>query len=887
MRVALNKIIFALLVFTSLWITACKNEESWSYKAWHNTLAHYNTFFNAEQKWLETMELTREGFKDDFRKPIALFNYGTADVLKGNQSAMDEVIKKASTMIDKHPKSRWVDDAYLLNGKAYFLKGEISAAMDLFEYVNSHFKDPEIQFTAQLWIARCLFTKGQKVDAEVLVQNLLKDPTFPKSLLSDARWVYGALQFSLGKYQQAKEPLEFALANTRYRMDRYRLHFALGQCYQFTKEYDKAELHFGSVARFNPPYELAFAARMAQVDILSAKQENYVKANKVLQRMLKDDKNVDFLGQIYVNMGINELKAQNYPMAQKRFNQAIQLSTNNEHITNAYLALGDHFFTKRAYQSAAIYYDSANAIIDKSHPDFDAIVQKNDILSDLLKEVMTVSNNDSLLRMVKDPKWRAEKIAEAIEREKKAAEASQKAQELAQSKKDNSGMNPAGGFGGRGGMGGMGGAPPDMGAMSSGNSSFPFYNALNRSKSTQEFQKTWGSRENRDFWKYAAKKIQTDDNITAKTDSSANQTATAKQKDTSAITSVDLPKDISDNEKKYYANLPLSEKAQKQALIAIEKALFEGGKIYQDRLQEFQEAIRMFAELVNRFPFSENVPQILYELIKINRLTGDYSQADVWKAKLLTEHPKSVYVRMLETGGSLSDVAKSNTGNQQIDSLFAAMLEAYNTNKFNDALEIKMRADKDFAGNQLQTKFDYLQSLCHIKSGNTQKGIDLLQQLVIDYPSSDISTRAREIIDAHERLKLEASEANLPKTEASTAFIVSKPSETLDCIFTFAKGTNTNMIRAALSDFGKKQFSFETLLVNTNTAVGSQNIIRISQFSKPEVAKEFVGFLQKSGSFFAEKGLYEYKAMWITEANFLHLTKTLDLNGYSSFYEKQ
>ena len=883
MRVARKNLIFTALVGCIAFFSGCSNEASWTYKAWHNTLAHYNTFFNAEQKWLETMELTREGFKDDFRKPITLFNYGSVDALKGNASAMDEVIKKASTMIDKHPKSRWVDDAYLLNGKAYFLKGEISAAIDLFEYVNGHFTDPEIKFGSQLWIARCLSIKGRNIDAEVLVQNILKDPEFPISLQGDAQWVYGSLQFALGKYQQAKEPLEKALQSTRYRMDKYRLHFALGQCYQFTKEYDKAEAHFGVISRFNPPYELAFAARMAQVDILSAKQENYAKANKVLQKMLKDDKNIDFVGQIYVNMGINELKAQNFPMAFKRFNQAIQLSTNNEHKTNAYLALGDHYFSKRQFQNAAIYYDSANAIIDKSHPNFEAIVQKNDILGDLLKEVMTIYNNDSMLRMVKDPRWRSEKIAEAIDREKKEAEAAQKAQELAQAKKDNSGMPPIGGSG-MGGMGGMGGG--DMQSMSSGNASFPFYNALNRSKSTQEFQKIWGKRENRDYWKYAAKKVISEEAEIGAKDSipnASNQTAT-KAKDSVVA---QIPANIAENEKKYYAQLPLSEKAQKQSLMAIEKALFEGAKIYQDRLQEYPEAIRLFKELVERFPFSENVPQALYELIKVNRLTGDYTQADQWKSKLLTDHPKSVYVRMLETGGSLSDVAKDNSGNKTIDSLFSAMLTAYQLGDFAKALEIKQQTDKNYAGNQLQTKFDYLQAICFIKSDNTNKGIELLQQLVIDYPGTDIAVKSQEIIEANERLKAQSKAALNPTSTAVKVFQVANSTETIDCIFTFPKGANTNMIRAALSDFAKKQFAFENVLVNTSTAIGSNNVIRISQFSKAEIAKEFVNFLSKSNSYFAEKGLYEYQAMWISESNYLLLTQLLDLNGYRIFYENQ
>lgn len=881
MRVALNRIILGLLLLGSMLNSGCSNESSWSYRAWHNTLAHYNTFFNAEQKWLETMDLTREGFKDDFRKPIELFNYGSADALKGNQSAMDEVIKKASTMIDKHPKSKWVANAYLLNGKAYFLKGEISAAIDLFEYVNSHFQDPIIQFSSQLWIARCLYIKGRTVDAEVLVQNLLKNPEFPEALQGDAQWVFGSLQFALGKYQQAIDPLQKALLKTHNRLDKYRLHFALGQCHLYTKGYEKAEFHFGSISRFNPPYELAFAAKIAQVEILSAQQDNYTKANKVLQKMLKDDKNIDFVGQIYVNMGINELKAQNFPTANKRFNQAIQFSTNTEHKTNAYLALGNYYFSKRLFQNAALYYDSANAIIDKSHPDFDAIVQKNDILSDLLKEVMTVYNNDSLLRMVKDPAWRALKIEEAINREKRDAEALQKLQALANAKKDNSGMPASGGFSGMG-------VDPGLQSMGGGNASFPFYNALNRGKSAQEFQKIWGQRENRDYWKYAAKKP-SDQNTEIVTKDSALDSEGKSAQDSNNLSSkaIDIPTNVADNEKKYYQGLPLSEKSQKQALMEIEKSLFLAAKIYQERLLEYPEAIRLFTDLTLRFPLCEAIPQTFYELIKVNRLVGDYSQADQWKAKLLTSFPKSIYIRMLETGGSLSEIAKTQTGNNQIDSMYSAMLSAYNSQNYVLAMEIKIQADKNFAGNQLQTKFDYLQALCYIKLGNLTKGLDLLQQITVDYPGNEIALRSAEIIEANERLKTEAANANQPKSEIKNTYTAAKSSETIDCIFVFAKGTNTNMIRASLSDFAKKQFSFESVLVNSSTAVGSQNVIRLSQFSKTEVAKEFVDYLLRSNGYFAEKGLYEYETFWISETNYLILSQTLDLNGYRDFYQKQ
>jgi tetratricopeptide (TPR) repeat protein len=895
MRLGSKNQLYILLLFATI-LSSCSNQESWAYKEWHNTLAHYNTFFNAEQKWLETVETTREGYKDDFRKPLSLINYGTIDILKGNQAAMDEVIKKASTMIDKHPRSKWVDDAYLLNGKAYFMKGEISAAIDLFEFVQSHFTDPKIQFSAQLWIARSFYVKGQYVDAEILVQNALKNPEFPNTLATEANYLLGAMQFALGKYSQAAAPLEIALLGKQTRMDKYRLHFALGHCYITSKEYDKAEIHYSKISKLNPPYELAFHARMSQVNILSAKQENYTKANKVLGKMLKDDKNADYLGTIYISMGENELKAQNVPMAVKRFNQAIQLTQNNEHKTNAYLSLGNYYFINHSYEQAAKYYDSANNIIDKSHPDFEAIVQRNDILSDLLKEVLTISDNDSLLRMAKDPDWRSKKIAEAIEREKKAQDAAIKAQNIANQQKANSGFqNP--GMGGPGGNPNTGmGNPMDNLGTSSTNSSFPFYNPANRTKGQQEFVKNWGTRENRDFWKYNSKKVQSDINANPNPGTGPDSSTTAStnktnKKENTNIDTTAIPTNISAGEKKYYVDLPLTSESQKKNQAEVATSLFEAAKIYQDRLIEISEAIRLFTELVRRFPESENTPQALYELVKLNKQIGDYSQADEWKAQLYTKHGKSVYVRMLETGGSLSELAQNASGNQAIDSMFEKMVDSYNKGNYAEALAIKQASDKNFAGNYIQTKFDYVQSLCFIKKGDIPKGISLLEQLVLDYPSSEISLRARDIIEAQQRLKLE-SEVTAGNTGSNGAtagakFKTASPKDPLDVIFVFAKGTNANMIRAAISDFDKKQFSFENLAIASPLLIGSNYVIHISQFSTNAAVKDYTSFINKATADFAAKGLFEYNAISITEANFIELTKSMDLNGYRQFSAKQ
>ena len=109
-----SRLFYKILGIAALLLSAsaCQNQESWMYRQWHNTLAHYNLYFNAEQLWLETMQTVREGYADDFRYKLELMNYGSEESLKGNQGKMDEAIKKVSTMIDRHPQSKWVDDAF-------------------------------------------------------------------------------------------------------------------------------------------------------------------------------------------------------------------------------------------------------------------------------------------------------------------------------------------------------------------------------------------------------------------------------------------------------------------------------------------------------------------------------------------------------------------------------------------------------------------------------------------------------------------------------------------------------------------------------------------------------------------------------------------------------
>ncbi len=905
-------------------ISGCGNEESWSYKQWHNTLAHYNKFFNAEQKWLETVELTREAYKDDPRKPITLFNYGDAATLKGNQAAMDEVIKRASTMIDRHPRSKWVDDAYLLNGKAYFMKGEITAAENLFTYIIEHFKDPISLYQSQLWIVRCLVMKNRLGDAAVLVSNLVKKPDFPVELMGQANLITGAIAIEQGNFQQAIEPLTKALPKTHQRMDRYRLIFALGECHLKVKEYSKAEQYFSKIAKFNPPYEIAFRSKMAQVTILSEQQENYSKANSILAKMLKDDKNLDFRSSIYLTMGHNEIKAKRDAMAIKRYQQAVYIAEDKVQKTNAYLALGDYYFGKKQYAGSARYFDSAFKIIDEKHPNFQAITTKNDVLGDLLKEVLVFTEQDSLLKMAKDPDWRSKKIAEAITREKLEAQRAADAEKAKQQSK-NGGNNSPNGFPGNPDFAPMnaGGNMPGMG----GSASFPFYTPAQRTKGIQDFERLWGKRSNDDYWRYSNRKTDLENNpsdnknIEDKTDSKTGDPVLAGNKNdggnkgsgnSEKVTGSDssaMPKNIPAEEKRFYTPLPFSPSAQKEALAKIEKSTFNAAQIYQTRLAEPATAIELYNQLITRFPRSEYAPQAHYEIVKLCRSTGDYALADAFKSKLIDKFPKSIYVRMLESN-STSDMSNTGKGSKSIDSMLSVISGYFVEEKYEDVINAKKFVDKLFAGNEYQAQFDFIYASAFIRSGNTKKGIDLMEQVSADYPTNAVGFRAKDICEAYRKLEAEkaqkesannASTANSSGANGSENSTVNNPVTVVSSgasvykswdgksekfvIFAIPKGTNVNLTRSSLSDFAKKNFSFETLEISTAIPIGSMMVISIRNFSKPTEADNFDAYLSRSADLFLSKGIMEYKSGAITIENYAQLTKTLDLKSYWEFLQ--
>jgi len=494
---------------------------------------------------------------------------------------------------------------------------------------------------------------------------------------------------------------------------------------------------------------------------------------------------------------------------------------------------------------AGQYYDSASFTLDDKYPNFEEIEKRNDKLKDLVINILEIQLQDSLLRMSKDVIFRENSIDKAIELEKQASLLAQ-----TQAKGNQSGIS--------------------LGAMDS-KSSFPFYNPQLRDQGAAEFKRRWGSRPNVDNWRYTSR-------LKKLLNSQSQQNDKPKdtvEKDDPALVGV------APERKVYMKRIPFKASEKDVAYKKIETSYLLVAQQYQYALDQPANAITYYEEMLKRFPASESKPKIYYELAKLYKKQEDTKGLDKYMALLEKEYPESNFLKILNgrTDEIKPEISEAASGNKEVLTAFSTMYAAFQKEEYKNAIAIKQKTDRNFMGNSMQPKFEYLQAICHIKLGETEIGFSELEQIISDYPNTVTATKSQDVLDAYKRLQ-----NPVVKTESkNNDWEVYDGKEDVFYLLSFAKGTNSNMVRAALSDYCKKDYVLETLEVSKAQTFGSAVFLYISGFSKPKIARDFLNRLKANPTLFSSKGLFEYQQAWVSKTNMIKLAKSNNIKSYMNF----
>lgn len=108
-------------------------------KLWHNTTAHYNGYFNADELMTASFQTLEDQYQDNYNQLLPVYEYIATDNQQAVAGDLDEAIKKVSVVVNLHRQSNWTDDCYLLVGQAQFLKKDYESAEETLRFMTEEF----------------------------------------------------------------------------------------------------------------------------------------------------------------------------------------------------------------------------------------------------------------------------------------------------------------------------------------------------------------------------------------------------------------------------------------------------------------------------------------------------------------------------------------------------------------------------------------------------------------------------------------------------------------------------------------------------------------------------------------------------------------------------
>jgi pentatricopeptide repeat protein len=632
------------LVAALFFLAGCSTEKNtFTSRAYHNLTARYNVYFNGNQSLKSGVEKIDRSVEDDYSKILPLFKSSNPTTSKAATSEMGYAIDKGSKLIQSHsitkkPKRRknrtksylefasrdefnnWVDDAYILMGKAYFYQHNFVGAAENFSYVVRRFdKDPS-RYEAYVWLIRCYTEQERYVEAFEIIQQMQTDEHFPSRLDDDfaaATADYYARQLS---YKEGIPFLSTAVKKTSAKLEKLRYKYILAQWYQETGEPEKASQAFREIARKNPPYRMAFNARINAAGTFTGTGDSE-KLRKELRRMLRDKKNLEFRDQIYFAMGNISLKEGNKEQALKEYTKSASMSVDNLYQRAlSCLTLAQMYYEMPEYKKAQAYYDSAMVVIDEKYPSYKQISERYKELTRLTDNIYTVEREDSLQRIaamdeasrnVLIDKW----IQEVVEKENK--------EKLAQQNQ----MADRNFF--RYNQSQFGSATQQQQG-----SEWYFYNPTTVAYGKVEFERLWGKRKLEDNWRRADKRTFGDEELAAEEDS---------------VSAEGTKKKITDPKSReyYIQNLPLNDSLMQISHGRIRNALFNAGRIFKTEFNDLPRSIASFEDLNKRYPENMFVLSSWFELWDLYKKLPDQEKADYYKNQIISNYPDTKYAKYL------------------------------------------------------------------------------------------------------------------------------------------------------------------------------------------------------------------------------------------------
>ena len=676
-------------------------------RQYHGINTKYNVLFNGEEALRVGEEILNATVEDNFFEtiktdPILLKGevFDNNTIVPGFNKAEEKAVKaiqKHSMNINGAQRNSFIDESYLLLGKARYYDRRFFPAIEAFNFLLDNSTDESVYIEGRIWREK---TNIRLQNNQIAINNLrpLARQLINKNVLyGQANATLAQAFINLKEIDSASYYMIRAANHEKDQTRRVRYAYITAQLFEIKESKDLALYYYNLIVELN----------------WQASRKFWINAKINSLRLSHEDKDTPFVQPIKELLKIYENKRFSHTL-----NRALgthYLSKNNDSLVYLYLTkslkaneidnptkkvnyrdLADLNFKNKKYVLTGNYLDSLIPILTSESLIKIKTQRERDNLSDIIFFEKQFNDSDSLLRLLSLDKLGQIKFFEDFLANKRELEF-QKIKTIEEKKRRNRFLK----------------TKPK--------SSFYFYNPSLVLRGKQSYASTWGRRPNIDNWR---NKVQAQYN-------NINTQKTNKKNDFQAskieIESVDF----------YIKQIPKSQ----NVIDSLEKQTYQAslklGLIYKEKYKDKELSIKNLKYLIDKQSPKEFRAPALYHLYKVYLDKSD-ELAINYKNRLIAEYPESIYSKVLQ------DPENYVLGEFRTPkSMYLKILNKFLKGNYSEALSMVETINVSIAGTKWEPKAALLKAQILGRLKGKQIMEEQLTNILKDYPNSKVSNQAK------------------------------------------------------------------------------------------------------------------------------------------------
>ena len=671
-----------------------------------NLTAHYNILYNAKEIINESERNIKLAYSDDYDRVIPVYKEPNESISQAELTKLDNAILKANSIANQKSLSKYVDNAYFLIGKANHLKSNFYNAVEFFNYVYTNYpKEKEIRQAALAWKSRSLLASDRLEEAAASIDLALRYIGTEKKSVADIYAIKAQLHIYAKEDAQAIELLKKAIRSARNKQNKIRWTYLIAQLQEINEQPNDAYFNFTKIVKSNAPFDMAFNAKLSMINLKNQISRDTSGRTRQIAAMLKDDKNRDFIDQIYFQIADSYEDANNIDKAIENYNYSISKSTKN--VTQkglAYLKLAEIYFKQTDFVKSKAYYDSTLTSLPKIYPNYELIKKKADNLELLADRLSIIAKEDTLQMLAALPESdRNNKISALVKLEALKAQAKITNKQSA-------------------------GSSTNQVSTNSGDSKFYFNNSVAINQGLADFKKRWGTRKLEDNWRRSQKS-------TSDISNALSPIQTTDKDPFQQLNSEDNSPNLDSLQKKMRESIPLSKEMKTVSDQKIASAMYDIANYYREVSADTAEAVKTYEQLLKRYPDNANKLAVYYNLYRLYRFVNP-KLSDQYKNILLNEYPDSPFAKII-----LDPEFNQKADEQEMafNRFYNEVYNLYTRRNYPEVLKLVEQQKTQLGAKKISVQLAYLESLA---LGHTQK----LNQLESSFKNIIASNPADQLI---------------------------------------------------------------------------------------------------------------------------------------------